>query len=548
MGAGFLLLGENMVDIGELVSRARADGSNLGLWSLLFETARLGMDLQVNKTVREHAERQMRRGQAVPGWYELYHRTVLLAAPFDFDCYMIACEWNREPRAQFWIPRRRVLEGKHRIATQIQEFMDDPKALFLGFSMPPGCGKSTLIKFLLAYIAGRWPQSANMYVSYADGMVKMMYESVRSILTEDEYCHSAVFPGMEPQCSAEYNTITHRKRGDFPTIGLVSLSGSVTGRTRANKFMVTDDLVRNAEMARSPERLNKLYMDYLATLTTRMIGDGVKQIMLGTIWSVHDPLSRMRADHEGDERYRFIAIPVWDEQENSNFDFDHEDRYTTESIRTLQARLPAEDFSALYLQHPLEREGLAFPADELRYYNGTLPDGEPDNIFVFNDVAWGGGDSLSMPIAFQFGGDIYIHDVVFDRGDKYVTKPRVVGKILQHQVRMGRFEANNGGDEYCDDVSRLLRERGYSCNLGHKKAPGNMSKLSRIEQHAPVIRTFYYRDAEHRDDDYRAFMRELTSFSFTARNLHDDAPDSLAGLVDYYMRGNSMVEIVRRMF
>jgi hypothetical protein len=31
-------------------------------------------------------------------------------------------------------------------------------------------------------------------------------------------------------------------------------------------------------------------------------------------------------------------------------------------------------------------------------------------------------------------------------------------------------------------------------------------------------------------------MDELTTFSFTSKNLHDDAPDSLAGLADklYY--------------
>jgi len=63
---------------------------------------------------------------------------------------MIAMEWNREPQARFWLPRRKVLEGKHHIATKIQAFMDDPDALFLGFSMLPSCGKTTIIKFLLA--------------------------------------------------------------------------------------------------------------------------------------------------------------------------------------------------------------------------------------------------------------------------------------------------------------------------------------------------------------------------------------------------------------
>ena len=104
-----------------------------------------------------------------PEAYELIRDSYFMGAQNNFDDYMIACEWNREPKARFWLPRRKVLEGKHKIATRIQRFIDNPDALYLGFSMPPGTGKSTLIKFLLAYIAGKFPMSANMYVSYSDG-------------------------------------------------------------------------------------------------------------------------------------------------------------------------------------------------------------------------------------------------------------------------------------------------------------------------------------------------------------------------------------------
>ena len=82
--------------------------------------------------------------------YELIKRTYLFAGQYSFDDFMVAMEWNREPQARFWLPRRKVLEGKHHIVTKIQDFMDDPNALYLGFSLPPGTGKTTLIKFLLA--------------------------------------------------------------------------------------------------------------------------------------------------------------------------------------------------------------------------------------------------------------------------------------------------------------------------------------------------------------------------------------------------------------
>lgn len=539
------------MDIKDKIKRAiETKGADMEMLNDLFGMVQLCEDKkereQWNLYVRSEA-RKLRSADA----YELIYKTYLLGGQDSFDDYMSACEFYREPQARFWWPRRKVLEGKHHIATQIQEFIDDPEALYLGFSMPPGTGKSTLIKFLLAYIAGKFPMSANMYVSYSDGMIKMMLDSARAILTDtSEYRHNEIFPGNpSPSISAEYKTISYRRAGDFPTIGLVSLGGSVTGRTRANKFLVTDDLVKNKEEARSPERLDKLYSDYTATLTTRMIGDSVKQIQLGTIWSAYDPISRMKAEHEGDPRYRFITIPVWDENEVSNFEYDHPDRYTTQKIRDIKNTIDSADFECLFMQHGIEKEGLVFPSDGLKYYNGVLPDGEPDNICFVCDVAWGGGDNLSMPIAYVYGGDVYIHDVVFDKRDKTITKPRVVGKILQHKCRMGRFEANNGGDEYCDDVNRMLKaERGYSINLSHKKAPTNMAKMSRIEQHAPEIRQFYFLSSERRDEDYRRFMNELESFSFTTKNLHDDAPDSLAMLVDYMGTGIKSVTVARRPF
>ena len=186
---------------------------------------------------------------------------------------------------------------------------------------------------------------------------------------------------------------------------------------------------------------------------------------------------------------------------------------------------------------------------EPNYYNGVLPDGEPDNICFENDVAWGGGDSLSMPIAYVYGHDVYIHDWIFDRRDKSYTKPRVVAKILQHKIKMGRTEANNGGDEYSDDVYRILRtEHNYSINMSHKKAPTNMAKLTRIEQHAPTIRAFYFRSDNCRDDDYRKAMKEMTSFSFTVKNIHDDAADSMAMLADYLANGIKTVSVGKRPF
>jgi len=43
-------------------------------------------------------------------------------------------------------------------------------------------------------------------------------------------------------------------------------------------------------------------------------------------------------------------------------------------------------------------------------------------------------------------------------------------------------------------------------------------------------------------------MNELTSFSFTVKNVHDDAADSLAMLTDYLSNGIKTVSVGKRPF
>lgn len=463
-------------------------------------------------------------------------RTYIMTGKDYLEDFMIAMEYDRAKSARFWLPRRRVLEGNLHIVSSLQRFMDDEHSRFLGLMLPPGTGKTTLIKFLNAFIAGKYPDSCNMYISYGKGMVDVMYSSVLSMMTDSEYNFNEIFPVLPTlDTSAEYKTLSYRPEGTPPTLGLVALGGSVTGRTRANKFFITDDLVKNAELARSPERLITLYQDYTATLSTRKIGDEVKEIMLGTPWSLHDPLMTNKEKHEGKPGYYFIAFPVCDENGHSIFNYDHPDRYTDETVKNLKKDLDEYTFSSLYLMQPLEKAGAEFAPDKLKYYNGILPDGEPDNILFAADVAFGGGDYFSMPIAYQYGETLYISDVIYDKGDAKKTKPRVVEKIVRHKILMGQFEANNGGNEYCEAITQMLKTKGIRCSLSAKRAPNTQKKIAKIEQYMPEIKEMYFLSPEAREGnpDYVDFMRDLNTFSFVGKNLHDDAADSLAQLADF---------------
>ena len=275
---------------------------------------------------------------------------------------------------------------------------------------------------------------------------------------------------------------------------------------------------------------------------------GAVELMVGTRWNVADPLGRIEEQYRDNPRYRFRVIPALNDEGESNFNYKYGLGFDTAYYEDMRASIDDATWMAKYMGNPYIREGLLLPADELRYYNGVLPDGEPDMIAAVVDTAWGGGDSLSAPIVYCYNDSWYLHDVVFNNGDKTVTRPLVIGKFKLHRPHMVRWESDNGGSEYGCIVDEKLRQEGVRINMSYKKSPTNQSKLSRIIQFAPDIKKIYFRDEKCRSSEYEKFMRELTMFTVSGKNLHDDAPDSMAMLVDFLSNGVKVVSVMRRPF
>jgi predicted phage terminase large subunit-like protein len=121
---------------------------------------------------------------------------------------------------------------------------------------------------------------------------------------------------------------------------------------------------------------------------------------------------------------------------------------------------------------------------------------------------------------------------VFLKGDYKITEPLVAGKLVQMRVARAVFEANNGGDFYSRDVAGLVKDIGHPIYLTATRAASNKSKETRIIQHSPAIKAFAFLDprSELASPMYRTFLSQLTTYTMSGTNEHDDAPDSLAGL------------------
>ena len=479
---------------------------------------------------------------------DLYWKTLKAEAPYHFESFLFYMEKNRRPEKRFYEPRKKTLG----IVVQDLQDLEDGLLEFLGISLPPRVGKSTLCIFFLAWVIGRHPESHNAMSGHSGILADRFYRDVLKLTENEEYTFKEIFQDIDlANKSSEKNELFYSPTEAFATLTCRGIDGTWTGAVdiSSDGYLYVDDMVRDRTESLSPIRLENRYQDYLNVLVDRK-NDGSKELMVGTRWNVLDPLGRVEAENKNNPKYRFRKIPALNEKDESNFQYDYGVGFSTEYYRNMRDRLDRNEWMAKYQQMPFVREGLLFPLDELNYYNGVLPDGECITAAAC-DVAWGGNDSLSMPFGKLFGstddGPIYIPDWIFNKGDKYITKPIVVAKTLQHQPNMERFEANNGGDEYAEDIDRQLKDKGFKTNISWAKASNQISKMAKIIQYAPDIKKrFYFLKTELQSEEYRAAMEELGMFTQLGKNEHDDSPDGLVQLFQLFDGGMTKIEIMSR--
>lgn len=462
--------------------------------------------------------------------YHLHKKVLLAAAPHDFESYILYIESNRDPEKKFYPPRRKALRP---VVVALQELADD-KLDLLAVSLPPGCGKTTLAIFYLTWLAGRIPDEPMLTGSHSNSFVRGVYDECLRIMDKNgDYLWHDVFPLVSVvNTNAKDCRIDLGKRKRFETLEFTSIGTGNAGLYRAATLLYCDDLVSGIEVALSKERLDKLWETYTTDLRQRKIGDKCKELHIATRWSVHDVIGRLEQQYGESDRAKFIVVPAMNEQDESNFDYAYGVGFNTNFYREQRDIMDDVSWKALYMNQPIERDGILYQEDELRRYF-ELPDRTPDSIISVCDTKDRGTDYCCMPIAYQYGQDFFIEDILCDNSKPEIVDARLVEILIKHKVQLSRFESNSAGGRVAQTVQSDVKKKGGTTHVTTKFTTSN--KETKIIVNSPFLKEhFLFKDnSVNQSREYKKALDMLCSYTMAGKNKHDDVPDAMSQLAEF---------------
>lgn len=467
-------------------------------------------------------------------WYEIldknYEILLVEAQNKVLDSYLLYLEKKREPKERFYMPKRRQF-AKFGLIDAYQGTIDDLYDIIC-VSMPPGTGKTTLLKFFNSAVIGWYPNDYSLFYSHSGDITRMYYDGVYQMVSNDlEYTWHEIFPELKiTSTNAKMQQFNVGKYKPFPSLQTASVGSENAGKVRASKFLLVDDMIGKLEEALNKNILEKQWGAYTVDARQRKTMDSedrpCKEIINATRWSVGDVIGRVIQMYEGNPRVKVIAMPDIDEKTGqSNFDYEYQG--FTVAFFNDQAHLMDEiSYNCLFKQQPIEREGLLFPEDKIRRYL-NLPHGEPEVITAQCDTKGKGTDYFVMPILQKYGDDWYCVDCVCDNSADYEYQYENAANVLvDNEVQECEFESNAGGDRVALEVNKRVEGKGWICNITSK--PTETNKEARIFQCSNwILNNVIFKDSSLYTprEPYGVMMSLLKQYSVSGKKQLDDVPD-----------------------
>lgn len=410
------------------------------------------------------------------------------------------------------------------------------------FNIAPRYGKTELcVKNFIAKGLAVNPKSKFIHLSYSDKLALDNSEAVKEIVKNPKY--TELFPYVEIKKGTDAKEKWYTTEGGG--VYAAACGGQITGfgaglvdphEEEKNKkefdnwldqlqrfggAIVIDDPIK-PEDAQYENKRTLINDRYDSTIVNRVNSRNTPIIII--MQRVHeDDLCGHVMKHYKD--FEVVSLPVIIEKDGERVPlWPH--KHTLEELDK-QREENEFVFDTQMMQDPRPKHGLLFPRDELQHFNPKIFDEKKvEATLGYIDVADEGEDFTALPIGEIVDNLIYIRDVVFE-DDGNVSIELCAELINEKKPEYVRVESNNGGHFF----SNLLMDKLYDNILLPSRSTTN--KLTRIKTASGFIKKYCrFVDPKYQTPVYKKFYENVTKFTKNGKGIkHDDAPDSLAGLV-----------------
>lgn len=497
------------------------------------------------------------------GYIELLDDFLALAS---FRSFKHFCQYIERPAfgIDLWKNNERAFSGYW---FYMNRMVLDGEVNFIEKQLPTGTGKSLSDCFANAFIFGVDLHATILKICGNDTFTKDCLNNVVSIMTTPQY--AKVFPYYEQfECNKNLMftfcstaELSFHIRGSTHSTSLRICSKFVKTNGVRAKYLFIDDITQQddtaAQMEKDREKMMREWYRRNFNLNCFFI------IASGTAYSQFDLLSWLKSKNNY-EKSETVPINEFTRIAKSNFitsngtavfitvpALDEKDRSVFPTIRSKEALLELrnEDFAtfmAMEQQQPLPPEGTPFYFTKLRSYSELPPvgtQGRLDYCVAALDPKRRGSDRLSMPICFEAidpeNADntvYYVKDWLYDERPMKDCIPLIVAKIIQHKIT--KLYAERNTDELIDEViQEQLHKKGYY-NCVIETVFNTAPKDKRIMNEEGNIKSqliFPERTLYAQSSNIGQALLNLYQYSYSGRNVHDDAPDSVAMFTSYFV-------------
>lgn len=203
-------------------------------------------------------------------------------------------------------------------------------------------------------------------------------------------------------------------------------------------------------------------------------------------------------------------------------------KHTLEELERMETAAPIS-FGRQYDQNPTPKEGLMY--GPFRTYE-ILPVSAKAIRKNYTDTADKGKDFLSSGDYLETETGIYITDVLYTQQKMADTEPLTARQLAVNKTQLARFESNNGGEGFARNVEEQTRILGNKITTFETFHQSN-NKEVRIFTNSNLVNNLIHmpHDWETR---WPEFAKAVKAHKKAGKNLHDDGPDMLTGMVEFF--------------